>query len=187
MDQAVARKSRDRVRTMANILAAAEDAFSELGYSQAGIRDIASRAGITSPMLLHYFGSKIGLFEAALIEAMSNRTYLDVPRSEFGKNLMSFFSNPDVEIRPPAMIVLSTGDAEARGVTARIADEHAVMPLAEWLGPPDAYVRAIQITMLALSYVLFTRQVRLVPLGSDADTKLGQWMAETIQQIVDQV
>ena len=171
---------------MAKILAAAEDAFSELGYSQAGIRDIASRAGITSPMLLHYFGSKIGLFEAALVEAMSNKDYLDFARGDFGRNLMSFFSNPDLQIRPPSMIVLSTGDAEAREVTARTLEEHSVLPLAEWLGPPDGYQRAIQITMLALSYVLFTRQVPLVPLGSDAGEGLVQWMAESIQRIVDQ-
>ena len=186
MDQIIAPKSRDRVRTRARILAAAIDAFSELGYSQAGIRDIASRAGITSPMLLHYFGSKIGLFEAALVEAMSNEDHLGFAREDFGKHLTSFFANPDIQIRPPSMIVLSTGDADARAVTARVLEEHVVLPLAEWLGHPDGYARATQITMLSLSYVLFTRQVPLVPLGSDAEDKLFQWMGESIQRIVDQ-
>ena len=185
MNEAVPPRRRDRVQTKARILAAARDAFAEIGYPQTGIRDIAARAGITSPMLLHYFGSKIGLFEAALVDSMASQDLYDTPRERFGEHLMAQISNPAVEIQTPALVVLSTGDAEARAVTARVAEENGVRPLADWLGPPDGHARAAQITMLAIAYVLFTRQVPLVELGSDDDRALIGWMAATIQEIVD--
>jgi hypothetical protein len=91
-----------------------------------------------------------------------------------------------IEIPTPALIVLSTGDPEARAVTARITEEHAVRPLAKWLGPPDGHARAAQISMLAIAYVLFTRQVPLVALESKADRALQRRTAELIQRIVDE-
>jgi hypothetical protein len=137
-------------------------------------------------MLLHYFGSKLGLFEAALIGSMDNDAVFDRPKEGFGQYLMDQISNPDIEILTPALIVLSTGDPEARAVTTRVAEEHAVRPLADWLGPPNVYVRAVQISMLAISYVLFTRQVPLIALQGDADHELARRMAEEIQRIVDE-
>lgn len=48
------------------ILAAARDAFSELGFEGATVRDIAGRAGVDPAMLHHYFGSKERLFQAVV-------------------------------------------------------------------------------------------------------------------------
>lgn len=45
------------------ILAAARDAFGELGFEGATVRDIAGRAGVDPAMLNHYFGSKERLFQ----------------------------------------------------------------------------------------------------------------------------
>jgi AcrR family transcriptional regulator len=187
MAKAVPPKRRNRVQTKAKILAAAQEAFADIGYPLAGIRDIAARAGVTSPMLLHYFDSKAGLFEAALIESMQNYGFFDRPKEGLGKDLMDSISNATIEIHTPALIVLSTGDPQTRAITARVAKEHAVRPLAKWLGPPDAYARAVHISMLAIAYVLFTRQVPLLALGSKTDRKLKSGMAEAIQRIVDAV
>jgi AcrR family transcriptional regulator len=50
------------------LLKAARDVFSEKGYARGGIREIASRAGVTEPMIYQHFGSKKALFEAATVE-----------------------------------------------------------------------------------------------------------------------
>lgn len=187
MDKAASPKRRDPIQTRARILAAAQEAFAEIGYQQAGIRDIAARAGVTSPMLLHYFGSKLGLFEAALIASMDNDALFEAPKEGFGRYLMEQLSNRSLAIRTPALIALSTGDEEARAVTARVARDHAIEPLAQWLGPPNGHARAVQISMLAISYILFTRQVPLLAQESEADRDLTNRTAETIQAIVDAV
>lgn len=51
------------------MLDVAEELFGELGYRAASMDEIAARAGISKPMLYHYYGSKDGLFLACLRRA----------------------------------------------------------------------------------------------------------------------
>lgn len=49
-------------KTRKEILNAATDVFGEMGFDGATTRIIASRAGVTTPVLQYYFGSKEGIF-----------------------------------------------------------------------------------------------------------------------------
>jgi AcrR family transcriptional regulator/transposase len=49
------------------ILDAARTAFGQYGYNATTTRLIAQRAGISEPMIFRYFGSKEGLFDAAVL------------------------------------------------------------------------------------------------------------------------
>jgi hypothetical protein len=84
------------------------------------------------------------------------------------------------------MIILSIGDAEARVITARIANESIIRSLAAWLGPPDAEARALDLIMVCTGFVVYTRQIPLKSgrrtVGSHSET----WLARTIQAIVDE-
>jgi AcrR family transcriptional regulator len=53
---------RNSSSTRQAIINAASDAFIQLGYDGAGLRDIARGAGVTAMMIGRYFGSKEGLF-----------------------------------------------------------------------------------------------------------------------------
>src|SRR3546814_7131767 len=93
-------KRRNAIQTKAKILAAAQQAFSETGYSQSGIRDIAAIADVSSTLLLRYYGSKTALFEAALIEAMPIGDLLaTTERSQFGEVLARAFLDTRLDIR----------------------------------------------------------------------------------------
>jgi AcrR family transcriptional regulator len=48
------------------ILAAAKQAFGSQGYGATSVRAVARTAGVDPSLVLHFFGSKDGLFEAAL-------------------------------------------------------------------------------------------------------------------------
>jgi AcrR family transcriptional regulator len=52
----------------AEIIEAAIGAFGQLGYERATLADVARRAGVCPGTVAHYFGSKGGLFEAAIAE-----------------------------------------------------------------------------------------------------------------------
>lgn len=52
--------------TRAAILAAARSAFGELGYDRATIRGVARAAEVDPALVHHYFGTKEGLFAAAM-------------------------------------------------------------------------------------------------------------------------
>lgn len=57
---------RDRMRTMARILAAASKEFADKGYDGARVDKIVRRSGLNKQTMYHYFGSKEGLFQAVL-------------------------------------------------------------------------------------------------------------------------
>src|SRR5690242_1948877 len=48
------------------ILAAAIQAFARAGFDGASTREIAEAAGVTDPLLFYHFGSKAGLYLAAV-------------------------------------------------------------------------------------------------------------------------
>jgi AcrR family transcriptional regulator len=179
-------KRRNAPKTKARILTAAQQAFSELGYSQAGIREIAAIAGISSPLLLRYFGSKAGLFEAALTAATQLDRIFEQGRDGFGEHLTRLLLDVDLDIKAPAMVALSTGDPDAREIATRVTEKHVVAPLAQWLGSPEGHARAVQITMICMGFVMYTRQLPLTPTAKGADRKLARWLARTLQAIVDQ-
>lgn len=178
-------KRRNAEHTRARILAAAQKAFSQLGYAQTGIRDIAAIADVSSPLLLRYFGSKAGLFEAALVDAMRTEEALKIGRENLGEQLAKLFLNTDLEITQPSMIALSMNDPDARDILARVLQKHGVAPLAKWLGPPDARARALEITLLATGFVLYTRQLPQLFSARGMDRKLAKWFAQSVQAIVD--
>jgi AcrR family transcriptional regulator len=51
-----------------DILRAASQCFSELGYVQANVRDIVARAGTTAPTFYRYFDGKAGVLDALVPE-----------------------------------------------------------------------------------------------------------------------
>ncbi|MBB6351112.1 TetR/AcrR family transcriptional regulator [Nonomuraea muscovyensis] len=62
---ATSRRERARLRREEIILIAAE-LFAERGYRGTSLADVAARAGITEPGLLHHFGNKAGLLLAVI-------------------------------------------------------------------------------------------------------------------------
>lgn len=59
-------RRRDAARTRAAILQAAREVFIRGDYHQASLSDIAARAGVTQSLIHHHFGSKKGLYVAAM-------------------------------------------------------------------------------------------------------------------------
>jgi AcrR family transcriptional regulator len=70
-------RSRDPVRTQAEILLVAIDEFAEHGFHGARIGRITQAANCNSRMIYHYFGSKEGLYVAVL-----DRVFEDIRKQE---------------------------------------------------------------------------------------------------------
>ncbi|WP_225993512.1 TetR/AcrR family transcriptional regulator [Actinomadura rudentiformis] len=67
MNAATPRRRRmSRAERERQMLDVAEQVFTEHGYRAASMDEIAERCGVSKPMLYEYFGSKDGLFHAAL-------------------------------------------------------------------------------------------------------------------------
>ncbi len=179
-------KRRNAEETKAKLLAAAEQSFSEVGYPMVGIREIASAADVSSTMLLNYFGSKAGLYEAALVNAIGPQALSLFPKENFGEVLADIFLNVDHVTAVPSMIMLSSADPDAREISMRVTKEHSLKELADWLGPPDAAVRAVQIHLLSIGFIFHTKNLPFLSDLKGGERKLANWFAQTIQDIVDQ-
>jgi AcrR family transcriptional regulator len=178
-------KKGNAASTRAKILTAAQLAFSRHGYSEAGIRDIGEMIGLSSTILLRYYGTKAGLFEAALREALRAEAGFP-PRAEFGRTTAARLADPNLDMRPHAMIVLATGHEEAREIAARVLHEETLAPIANWLGPPDADARSRQILALWSGFVLYTFQLTVSSGRDKIDPTMVEWLAQSLQAIVDQ-
>lgn len=66
-DEGKEEQRRGREATTAAILDAAQELFSEHGYSAVSVRDIAERAGFSHALVHRYLGSKADLFRAVLV------------------------------------------------------------------------------------------------------------------------
>ncbi len=65
----VPRRRMPRAEREVLMLDVAEQIFGELGYQASSMDEIAARAGVSKPMLYHYYGSKERLFLACLRRA----------------------------------------------------------------------------------------------------------------------
>lgn len=79
-------------RTRAAILAAARRLLAEKGYEATTIRAVAAEAGIDPSMVMRYYGSKEGLFGAAVdIDLKLDQVASDCPPEQLGERLAHHF------------------------------------------------------------------------------------------------
>lgn len=178
-------KPRNPAVTRSKIIAAAQRSFVEAGYAQTGLRDVAEAAGVASSLVISYFGTKAGLFEAAFIEAMRINVVPVGARARFGHNVVRHLDNPDADVRIPALIAQSIGDPEALAITRRIVRDHLVGQTAAWLGPPRARSRAMSILSMTMGYVIQSRYV-LTDETASARRHAARTLSQALQAIVDE-
>ncbi|MFG2293664.1 TetR family transcriptional regulator [Streptomyces sp. NPDC048603] len=77
--------------TKAAILRAARDRFAAHGYERTTIRAVAADADIDPSMVMRYFGSKEGLFDAALAVDLSLPDLTAVPAADLPGALVAHF------------------------------------------------------------------------------------------------
>src|ERR1700733_3666733 len=73
------------------ILGAARTTFAARGYEQTTIRAVATQAGVDASMVMRYFGSKAGLFTAAVTMDLDIPDLRSVPASGRGELLVRHF------------------------------------------------------------------------------------------------
>jgi AcrR family transcriptional regulator len=177
---------RDSDRTKAAILRAAQAAFSTRGYSAAGVREITAEAGVNPALVSRYFGSKEGLFEAALSELLDISMLTDQPREGFGKALVaSFVSSGNDHINPLQMLALATADPGARAIADRLLRDLTIKPLAQWFDQPHAEERAARLVILASGFFMYRLLYPLEPLTGSMAPASRAWLETAFQSLVD--
>ena len=129
------------------LLDRAVELFAEHGYDELSMAAFARAAGISKPLLYHYFRSKRALFEAALAQAAEEHMARIAPDPDrpAGEQLMaSLEAYLDwIETNPGAYAKLmrSAGIPEARELIDRVREE-STRTIVEGLGDDRPVVRA---------------------------------------------
>jgi AcrR family transcriptional regulator len=173
-------RRRNLEQTKDRILQAAADTFTASGYAKAGLREIGARAGVAPSLVSRYFGSKAALFEAALVHVLHANSVFTWRKEGFGEamaRMISERSNTNIAI----MLVTALADPEAKEIARRVSREHMIQPLVDWLGPPHALERAMDLFSLMTG---FTIQMRGLHEGPIPEVSLA-WLAKSLQEIVE--
>ncbi|MFW6093311.1 MAG: TetR family transcriptional regulator [Pseudomonadota bacterium] len=186
-----ARRTRDSGRTARAILEAAQRVFSSRSYSEAGVREITAVAGVNPALVNRYFGSKEKLFEAALADALDASVLTSGSRQGFGRRLADLFidgvrgQEGGEAVNPLPMLVFATSDTAARDVALRLLRLRVLAPLIEWLETEDAEERAARLVAVATGFFTFRVLLPLEPLTGEVSVETREWLARTLQDIVD--
>ena len=145
-------RPRNANATRQAILEAARERFCSDSYDDVGMRDVARDVGVDAALISRYFGSKEDLFVAVLDSCKNGRDLMDGPREDFGDRLAREIVYGDLtpceaddggaRMRGLLILLRSVGSAKAMDVMQRTSNNRFFDPLAQWMGGPDAPVRA---------------------------------------------
>jgi AcrR family transcriptional regulator len=168
------------------ILAAARDLLASKGYEATTIRAVAAAAGIDPSMVMRYYGSKEGLFAAAVDVDLHLPKPSDLPRDRIGELLAAHLiarwegALSDEFIR---LILRSAGTNKAAAEQFQVIFESQLLTFVRELtgDAPDARRRAAMLSsqVLGLSYCRYVIELPAV-VEIDAET-LARTLAPVLQ------
>jgi AcrR family transcriptional regulator len=163
-------RKKDSAATKAAILDAARRVFTAVGYDNAGMREIAAEAGVHASLVGRYFGSKRGLFEAAVPSTFSIEPYLRDDREAFARALVEhMLDKPKGDYDATLALIRSAGNPDAAELLRAGLEERFVAPLADWIGSAAGPERA-SLLLAFLAGLAVMRDVLTLPaLQSDTE------------------
>ncbi|MFB9236037.1 TetR family transcriptional regulator [Plantactinospora siamensis] len=173
-------------RTRLAILGAARRQFTAVGYDKASVRAIAGEAGIDPSMVIRYFGSKDGLFAAALAVDLALPDLAAVPPADRGRALAEHFVRRwEGELHDDALALLLRSAAINAAAAERVQQVFAdqLVGMIAGLAPPaEAPRRAGLVATQVLGLALCRYLLRLPPVVAMAPAELARWVGPTLQR-----
>ena len=169
------------------IVQAAAELFSARGYDGASTRDIAEKAGVNVALINRYFGSKAGLFDAAIVPMLTIHGMVEGDMDGFGERVAAYYFGPlpDKTADPILAVLRLTGSTEiAENLRATLRAKF-VDELAARLDGHDATARAALIIMQIAGVDVMVRVLRILPADDSEREVIRNRFAKAIQQIVD--
>lgn len=174
------------------ILAVARRGFATRGYDATSLRAIASEAGVDPALLIHYFGSKEGLFTAAtgmpanvpeLFASLAGlpvhvrvralvRGYLEIVDSDESRNTIIALVRSAVSNEPAAATLRDLVAAELLPVIAAMTDA------------PDAQLRASLVAAQLIGTAMLRHVLHVEPLATASHDEIVALIAPVIEQYV---
>ncbi len=177
-------------RTPDAILDAARRLFGSTGYDRTSLRAIATEADVDVALIPHFFGSKMGLFLAAVelpVDADAAVPHLLAgPRDEIGtraaKFVLGIMENPEARTTLLSLVRAATSEPEAARLVRDRLTHDLWHPIAQRLEVDDADLRVSLVGSQTIGLVLARYVVQVEPLASLPADRVAALIAPTLQR-----
>jgi AcrR family transcriptional regulator len=175
--------------TRGQILGAARTEFAAKGFDRTTIRAVATAAEVDPALVHHYFGTKTGLFVAAMDLPFDPRvivpTLVGQGLDGLGERIARFFlaiwDVPESRNRILGLI-RSAVTVDSAAVMAREFLEHVILePVAEAVGLPDARLRVALVGSHLMGLAMVRHVLEVEPLASASADEIVRWVGPTLQ------
>ncbi|MFI5938213.1 TetR/AcrR family transcriptional regulator [Actinoplanes sp. NPDC051494] len=174
-------KRRDATATRQALLDAARIRFTRYGYDRTTTRDVAADAGVNIALIKRYFGSKEGLFKAAIADAprsLGGAAGVPPDRAAFAEALsrqLSAGAWPEFGEHPVLMLLRPSADDQVDELRRRALREFTQQVLDATGGPddPERVLRAELLVALGVGVAVIRSAAGLQPLSSATAPELA--------------
>lgn len=185
MPHATPIRRRNRARSHNAILEVARRQFAVAGYQGATVRGIAAEAGIDPTMVIRYFGSKDGLFAAAVGVDLQLPDLTCVPRGRLGQEVVRHFLRRwegDLSDDVIGILLRSATTHPAAAQRLREVFAQQILPAVAAVVPDDPEDRAALMASHLLGLALCRYVLLLPPMASADPAMLERRVGATVQR-----
>lgn len=171
------------------ILETARALFGEHGYSGTTVRAVAAQAGVDPAMVFYFFGTKQGLFGAALdmspqVPPAIESIFTGGLDGIGGRIVRTLLENLDKSDRTPLVLLTRSAPThdQSQALLREFIDREITGRLAALLDTPDAAFRAGMVNVQILGLAVARYIVRLDPIASASVDDLVARFGPIVQQ-----
>ncbi|HJP88495.1 MAG TPA: TetR family transcriptional regulator [Candidatus Limnocylindrales bacterium] len=182
------------------ILEAARRQFADLGYQRTTLRSVALRAGVDPRLVLHYFGSKAGLFQESVElpvdpSALIDRIFSGPPEGigmRAAEILVGVLEDAASRRGFLALLRAAVADPEAAASIRGVLSDRLLTPISQRIGGPTPEVRAAMLSTLLVGIAIGRYVIAFEPMAAMPREQLvravlpvihhyllGEWASET--------
>jgi len=170
------------------VLQAARDLFAQHGFGATSVRAIAAAAGVDPAMVFYFFGTKQGLFNAAVDMSDAVPPAIEAifagDLATIGERIVrTLVANLDRSDRTPLVTLTRSAptDAQSEALLREFIDREITGRLAALLGTPDAALRAGLVNVQILGLAVARYIVRVEPIASASVDELAASLGPVVQ------
>ena len=178
-------------KTRDAILAAARERFSEQGYDRVRMRDVAAEAGVDVALVNYHFGSKDGLFAAALemptpmaalMADVLEQGEIDDFAERFLRRVLEVWDDPQTGGALVALVRSAMSHPPAAEQLRAFVQAELLARVAGRLRGPDADARAALFGSQLIGLLLYRHVLHVEPVASMARGELVRRAAPALQR-----
>jgi AcrR family transcriptional regulator len=185
-------RRRNAAATREAILTSARLAFARVGYDGAGVREIASGAGVTAMLVNRYFGSKEQLFAEVVAETMATPSILTreilkspTPGEDIAAALINVTETGAIPLEGFLIMLHSASSKRAAEIGREQIENHHQKMMTAALSGDLAPQRAALVLSLIAGFQVMRQMIGLSALAGAEPAVLLKILAPIFQQLIE--